>query len=262
MISINDFKKYKDDNKKISVITCYDFTSAKIVSETDVDCVLVGDSSAMVMHGYETTVNANIEMMAYHVNAVARGLKNKFIIADLPFLQHRRGYDRLINSVDQLMKCGANSVKIEGAGDNVQLIQYVVNSGVPVMGHLGLTPQSIHQLGGYKVQGKNGHDTNKLIEAAKSLEDAGCFAIVLELIPSEAAKKITDAITIPTIGIGAGSYTSGQVLVFQDMLGLNTGFEPKFLRKYLNGFELIRDAINNYNLDVKNIDFPSQEESY
>ncbi len=261
MISINEFKKYKEDNKKISVITCYDFTSAKIISQTDVDCVLVGDSAAMVMHGYETTLNADIEIMCFHIAAVAKGLENKFIIADMPFLQHRRGYDQLILNVDKLIKSGANSVKIEGAGDNVKIIEHVVNSGVPVMGHLGLTPQSIHQLGGYKVQGKNG-DENKLIDAAKSLEAAGCFAIVLELIPSEAAKKITEAISIPTIGIGAGKHTSGQVLVFQDMLGLNTGFEPKFLRKYLNGFELIRDAINNYNSDVKNNDFPSQEESY
>ncbi|MGD8779270.1 MAG: 3-methyl-2-oxobutanoate hydroxymethyltransferase [Ignavibacteria bacterium] len=261
MVSVNEFKKYKKENRKISVITCYDFTSAKIVNETDVDCVLIGDSAAMVMHGYETTVNANLEMMCYHVSAVAKGATNKFLIADLPFLQHRRGIDRLIDSVDKLMKCGANSVKIEGAGDNVKVIEYVVNSGVPVMGHLGLTPQSIYQLGGYKIQGKNG-DENKLIDAAKSLENAGCFAIVLELISSEVAKRITEAISIPTIGIGAGQYTSGQVLVFQDMLGCNMGFEPKFLRKYLNGYELIRDAINNYNSDVKKNDYPSQEESY
>ncbi len=261
MNSINEFKKYKEENKKISVVTCYDYTSATIINETDVDCVLVGDSAAMVMHGFETTVNANVEMMCYHIASVARGLKNKFIIADLPFLQHRKGVDKLVESVDQLMKCGANAVKIEGAGSNVKLIEHVVNSGVPVMGHLGLTPQSIHQFGGYKVQGKNG-DEKKLIEAAKDLENAGCFALVLELVPSDVAKKITDEITIPTIGIGAGVHTSGQVLVFQDMLGLNSGFEPKFLRKYLNGFEVIRDAVNKYDSDVKNKNFPSNEESY
>lgn len=261
MKTINDFKKSYDDGKKISVVTCYDFWSAKIIAETEIDAVLVGDSAAMVMHGFETTVNAEIEMMTYHVAAVKRGLQNKFLIADLPFLAHRKGKKQLIDFVDKLIKAGANAVKIEGAGDNIKMINHVVKSGVPVMGHLGLTPQSVHQFGGFKLQGNNG-TAQKFIDDAKSLESAGCFAIVLEMIPSELAKEITESISIPTIGIGAGIHTSGQVLVLQDLLGMSKDFQPKFLRKYLDGFELVKNSLNKYNSDVKNKNYPSKGESY
>ncbi len=262
MKSILEFKKFKEENKKISMITCYDYWSAKIIDESNIDAVLVGDSTAMVMHGYETTINADIEMMCFHVAAVKRGLKNKLLIVDLPFLAHRKGKNYLIESIDKLMKCGAQAIKIEGADDNIDLIQYIVKTGIPVMGHLGLTPQSYFQLGGYRLQGKDKLSAEKIISDSKKLEAAGCFAIVLEMIPSEISREITQVLTIPTIGIGAGLFTDGQILVLQDMLGLNRDFQPKFLRKYLNGYELILNSLNNFDDDVKKRNYPNENESY
>lgn len=246
----------------ITMVTCYDYWSAVIINETDVDALLVGDSAAMVMHGYDTTVNAEMDMMMYHIAAVRRGIKDKLIIADFPFLAHRKGINYAMECVDKFVKAGAHAVKIEGAGTTTNIIKHIVDSGVPVMGHIGLTPQSIHKYGGYKIQGKNLDAKEKLIEDAKSLEQAGSFSIVLELLQAEVAKKITEQISIPTIGIGAGKYTSGQILVLQDLLGLTKAFNPKFLRKYLDGFNLIKAAINKYNNDVKNRNFPNSEESY
>lgn len=262
MKNIIDFQKSHDSNSKISVVTCYDFWSAKIISQTDIDAVLVGDSASMVMHGFETTTNANLDMITSHVRAVNNGLKDKLLIADLPFLAHRKGLKELMDGVDTLIKAGAQAIKIEGAGDNTNLIKHVVDSGVPVMGHIGLTPQSIHKFGGFKVQGRDNNGANGLLDASRDLEEAGCFSLVLELVPAEVGREITEKISIPTIGIGAGKYTSGQVLVLQDLLGVDDEFNPKFLRKYLNGFELIKDALNNYNNDVKKEQFPSEEESY
>ena len=262
MKTINDFKKSYEDGKKISVVTCYDFWSAKIIDETDIDVVLVGDSAAMVMHGFETTINAEMDMMIYHVSSARRGIKDKLLIADFPFLAHRRGIEYAMTGVDKFMKAGANAVKIEGAGDTINLIKHIVDSGIPVMGHVGLTPQSVNQFGGYKIQGKSDESAERLIRDAKNLEEAGCFSIVLELVPAEVAKKITDGISIPTIGIGAGKFTSGQILVFQDLLGLTKAFRPKFLRKYLDGFEVIKSAVNMYDADVKQKLFPNGEESY
>ncbi|MCX7797824.1 MAG: 3-methyl-2-oxobutanoate hydroxymethyltransferase [Melioribacter sp.] len=262
MRSIIEFKKAKLENKKISMTTCYDYWSAKIIDESDIDAVLVGDSAAMVMHGFETTINAEIEMMYYHISAVKRGLKNKLLIADLPFLAHKKGVQFLIETLDKFMKAGAQAVKIEGADDNLELIEYIVKSGIPVMGHLGLTPQSIYQLGGYKLQGKDFATATKILDDSKKLEDAGCFSIVLELIPAEISKKITEEISIPTIGIGAGPFTDGQIIVFHDLLGLTKDFEPKFLRKYLNGFELFLESLNKFNEDVKNKKYPTEKESY
>lgn len=262
MNSVTEFAKMKSENKKISVITCYDYWSAKILDNTNIDAVLVGDSAAMVMHGYETTVNADIEMMALHINAVKRGIKNKLIIGDMPFLAHKKGTGQLVENVDTLMKAGANAVKIEGADGNLESIEYLVKSGIPVMGHLGLTPQSVNQLGGFKLQGKENVAAQQIINDAKLLEEAGCFSIVLELVPAGLAKNITEIISIPTIGIGAGQHTSGQVLVLHDLLGTDEKFKPKFLRKYLNGFQLIKDAVNQYDDDVKNSKFPNGKESY
>ncbi len=262
MKSVIEFQKSRENNKKISVVTCYDYWSAKIISGTDIDAVLVGDSASMVMHGFDTTTSANLDMITSHVLAVSKGLKDKLLIADLPFLAHRKGLKELMEGIDTLIKAGAQAIKIEGAGDNADLIKHVVDSGVPVMGHIGLTPQSIHKFGGFKVQGKDHKGANGLLEAALELEQAGCFGIVLELVPSAVGKEITDKVNIPTIGIGAGKYTSGQVLVLHDLLGVDSDFNPKFLRKYLNGFELIKDALNSYDKDVKNIEFPSEEESY
>lgn len=262
MKTVIDFKNSKQQGKKISMVTCYDFWSAKIIDESEIDAVLVGDSVAMVMHGFETTINAEIEMMCYHIAAVKRGLKDKLLIADLPFLAHKKGSKFLMEAIDKLMKAGAQAIKIEGADDNIELIQYIVRTGIPVMGHLGLTPQSVHQLGGYKLQGKNDKASNKLLDDAQKLEQAGCFSIVLEMLPFELSKKITEELSIPTIGIGAGPFTNGQILVLQDMLGLSKDFQPKFLRKYLNGYELILNSLNKFNDDVKNQIYPDLNESY
>lgn len=262
MKTIQDFQIMKNEKKKISLVTCYDYWSARIIDESDIDAVLVGDSAAMVMHGFETTVNAELEMMCYHIEAVKRGLKNKFLIGDLPFLAHRKNLNYLMESVDRFMKAGAQAVKIEGADGNLEMIEHLVKSGVPVMGHLGLTPQSVHQLGGFKLQGKDELAAKKIFQDSQLLQQAGCFSIVLEMIPAEAAKKITDELEIPTIGIGAGTFTSGQVLVLHDLLGLNKNFNPKFVRKYLNGYDLIKTALNNFNKDIKEEKFPGINESY
>ena len=262
MKTINEFKISKESNKPISVVTCYDYWSALIINDTDIDVVLVGDSAAMVMHGFDTTVNAEVEMMSYHLAAVKRGLLEKLLIADMPFLAHRKGDQFAMEAVDKFIKLGANAVKIEGAGSNVKIIKHIIDSGIPVMGHIGLTPQSVNSIGGYVLQGKNEDTASQLINDAKALEDAGCFSIVLEMIPAQLAKKITESIKIPTIGIGAGVYTSGQVLVLHDLLGLNKRFNPKFLKKYLNGFDLIKDALIRYDHEVKLKTFPGEKESY
>jgi 3-methyl-2-oxobutanoate hydroxymethyltransferase len=262
MKTVTEFKKMKEEGKKISVVTCYDYWSARIIDESDIDAVLVGDSAAMVMHGFETTINAEVDMMIYHIAAVKRGLKNKFLIGDLPFLAHRKGLSFLMEVVDKFLKAGAQAVKIEGAEGHIELIEHVVKSGVPVMGHLGLTPQSVYKFGGYKLQGNGNGAVEKLIEDAKTLERAGCFSMVLELIPTVTAKRITEVVAIPTIGIGAGSQTSGQVLVLQDLLGMSKDFQPKFLRNFLNGHDLIKDALNKYNSEVKQQSYPGINESY
>lgn len=262
MKTVQEFQAMKLANKKISIATCYDHWSALILDESDVDAVLVGDSAAMVMHGFETTINAELEMMRYHVAAVKRGLKNKFLIADLPFLAHKKGLAFLTDAVDTLMKAGAQAVKLEGAEQNIASIQHLVSAGIPVMGHLGLTPQSINKLGGNKLQGNDDPSSDRILKDAKLLEEAGCFSIVLEMVPAKLAKTITETLSIPTIGIGAGVYTSGQVLVLQDLLGCSKDFNPKFLRKYLDGFSLIKSALNSFNSDVKEEKFPSEKESY
>lgn len=259
-MNILDFQKKKEANEKISMVTCYDYWSAKIIAETDIDCILVGDSLAMVMHGHDTTIPATIDVMALHVQAVARGAKNKWIVGDLPFLSFRKSLDSSMQAVEKLVQAGAHAVKLEGTVGNLDLIHHIVASGVPVMGHIGLTPQSIHQLGGMKVQGKNAKNAAVLLEQAQSLEDAGCFAIVLECVPSLLAKEITTALAIPTIGIGAGPNTSGQVLVLHDLLGLNNAFKPKFLKKYVNGFEIMQQALQTYHNDVTELKYPDEVE--
>ena len=262
MKTIQGIMKLKNRGEKISMVTCYDFTSAKIVNETDVDVVLVGDSTAMVMHGHDTTIPATIEMMATHVAAVRRGLTHKFLVVDMPFLAHRKDRKTVMESVDALMKAGANAVKIEGGNGQTEIIRHIVESDVPVMGHLGLTPQSVNIVGGWRVQGKTEEVANQLVQDAKNLESAGIFSLVLELVPSDLAQKITNELTIPTIGIGAGPHTSGQVLVFQDVLGMNPDFNPTFLRKYMDGFSMISGALNKYTKDVKSGEFPNGEESF
>ena len=261
-MNVNDFKIKKGNSQKVSVITCYDYTFARIIDNTDVDCVLVGDSGSMIMHGYPSTVHASVDMMVQLTKAVSRGLNNKFIIGDMPFLSNRIGLKKAMKTVDLLMKAGAHAIKLEGVAGNEKVIEHIVESGVPVMGHIGLTPQSVNAFGGYTVQGKNTKKAEKLIKEAKTLESLGCFGMVLECIPSGLAKIITDSISISTIGIGAGPDTDGQVLVLQDMLGMNNEIKPKFVRHYLKGSELIHNALNSFHSDVLNLQYPLKEESY
>lgn len=261
-MKIQDFKTRKNTGKKISMVTCYDFWSALIIEKSDVDLILVGDSGAMVMHGHSSTLNADMPMMVAHTAAVAKGAPSKFIVGDMPFLSFRKGIAEGVEAAGQLMKAGAHAVKLEGARGHLDLVHHLVESGIPVMGHLGLTPQSIHQLGGFKVQGRMPEEFQQILEDAFALQKAGCFSIVLECVPAPLAEEITKKLQIPTIGIGAGSVTDGQVLVLQDMLGMNAQFSPKFLRRYLDGHSLILNALNEYHQDVLNVSFPAEKETY
>ncbi|BCA96764.1 3-methyl-2-oxobutanoate hydroxymethyltransferase [Legionella antarctica] len=262
-MKILDFKRKKQEHHKISMITCYDYPSACIVAESNIDCALVGDSVAMAVHGHDTTIMATIEMMILHTQAVARGLKKQFLISDLPFLSHKCSQTHTIEHVKSLLQAGAHAVKIEGAdNDTCQTIAHLVKAGVPVMGHIGLTPQSIHQLGGFKVQGKNQEQAENLLQQALDLEQAGCFALVIECVPQLLAKTITSALAIPSIGIGAGSDTDGQVLVWHDILGLQTSFNPKFVKRYANGKDLFVGALNSYVQQVQQEHFPTAEYAF
>ena len=252
----------KAQQEKISMVTCYDHWSAKLIAKTNIDCILVGDSLAMVMHGHDTTLPATIDLIELHLKAVTKGNQKQLIIADMPFLSYRRDLNHTMDAVQRFMQAGAHAIKLEGAAGNLETINHIVESGVPVMGHIGLTPQAIHQLGGFKVQGKEDTTANKIILQAEQLQSAGCFALVLECIPSDIAKTITENLTIPTIGIGAGAETDGQVLVLQDLLGFNTDFKAKFVKTYLNGAELISNALNAYDQEVKQHDFPTEQHSY
>lgn len=253
----------KKGKEKISMVTCYDYTSALLVADTSVDCVLVGDSLANTMHGHPTTLPATIPMMALHTQAVARGLAGKkFLVGDLPFLSYRQDLRSNVRAAGRLMTAGAQALKLEGARGNLDLIRHLVDSGIPIMGHLGLTPQSVNQLGGFKVQGKNTEAYDRILKDAHDLETAGCFSLVLECVPEKLGEQVTRELKIPTIGIGAGAGTDGQVLVWQDLLGMNTGFRPKFVRTFAEIGGAIKDALNDYDAQVKNGSFPSAKESY
>lgn len=260
-MNVLDFSVRKQKAQKISMVTCYDSWSAKLIDETAIDLVLVGDSASMVMHGFSETLPATVEMMTTHVAAVRRGTK-KFVIADMPFMSFRLSLDRSVENVRLLMQAGANAVKIEGVDGNEELIRHLVGSGAPVMGHLGLTPQSVNVFGGHKVQGRSEEQHQLLIQQALRLEKAGCFSVVLECVPATLAAEITRRLSIPTIGIGAGLDVDGQVLVLQDLLGFNKEFKPKFLRTYMNGAELLQQALENFHKDVTEKKFPGVEESY
>ena len=260
--SVLDFVKMKAQGEKITMLTCYDYTSARLLAETTVDCLLVGDSLAMTMHGLPTTVSASVDMMALHTAAVARGAPEKFILGDMPFLSYRQALSENIAAVHKIMQAGAHAIKLEGATGNLEFMAHLVESGVPVMGHLGLTPQSVYALGGYKVQGKTEVARAKLISDAKAIEAAGCFGLVLECVPAELAKLITATLSIPTIGIGAGKDTDGQVLVFQDFLGLNRDFKPKFVKAFVNAGELIQQGTQAFINEVKTGVFPEDAHSF
>lgn len=262
-MNILDFYRKKIAHEKISIITCYDYPSACTVAESNIDAVLVGDSVAMLVHGHDTTVTATMDMMVLHTAAVARGLNKQFVIGDLPFLAYRVSLEDTMQNVRRLMQAGAHAVKLEGADEDIcSTIQTITSAGVPVMGHIGLTPQSVHQLGGYKVQGKERKEADALLKQAKALEASGCFAIVLECIPEALATRITKALSIPTIGIGAGVHTDGQVLVWHDLLGLQTEVNPRFAKQFIQGKALLLEAINAYASEVTEQTFPAPEHTY
>lgn len=260
--SVTDFQLKKEAGQKITMLTCYDSWSAKLLDTTSIDALLIGDSVAMVQHGHKTTLPATIKLMALHCEAVVRGAPHQFLVGDLPFMSYRKSFETNVKAAEIIMRTGVQAVKLEGAEWNIDLIKHLVQSGIPVMGHIGLTPQSIYQMGGFRVQGKNPEAAELLKKQAILLEDAGCFAIVLECVPSALAHSITQTLKIPTIGIGAGQSTDVQILVLHDMLGFNQDFQPKFVRHYLNGAELFKKSIDNYIKDVHESQFPTEKESY
>lgn len=261
-MNILDLPARKSRQEKIVMVTCYDYTSARIIEQSDVDMILVGDSAAMVMHGHSTTLPIDADTMAWHVASVRRGAPGKFLVGDLPFLSYRKSLAQTMDAVGKLMQAGAQAVKLEGISGNEEAIQHIVQSGVPVMGHIGLTPQSVNQLGGFHVQGGNSSARARLKAEALACQQAGCFALVLECVPDTLAAEITAALVISTIGIGAGAQTDGQVLVMQDLLGLNQDFRPKFVRRYLDGHQQWLDAFNRYARDVRAGTFPASSERY
>jgi 3-methyl-2-oxobutanoate hydroxymethyltransferase len=261
-MSSTDFLRAKLEGRKLSMVTCYDYTFARLLVKTAIDGILVGDSAAMVMHGHPTTVSASAELMRLHTEAVARGAAGKFIVADLPFLSFRKGPAAALDSASVLMIAGAQAVKLEGVDGHEDVIQRMVQSGIPVMGHLGLQPQSVHSYGGFRVQGRSSDSARNISRQAAALEELGVFAIVLECVPANLAREISESVRIPTIGIGAGAGCDGQILVLQDLLGLNPDFHPKFARPFLNGARCVLETLARFDEAVKAGTFPAGEESY
>lgn len=262
MNSVRDFARFKAEGRKISIVTSYDAWSARIIARSNVDAILVGDSVAMVVHGHQTTLAATVGLMAVHTRAVARCAAGKFLIADLPFLSVRKGIHMAMTAVGALMTSGAQAVKVEGVDGHEEIVSHIVGSGIPVMGHIGMTPQSVNQFGGFRVQGKSDADAAKILRQAHTLEELGCFSIVVECVPAELAARVTSELTLPTIGIGAGAGTDGQVLVLHDLWGVDTGHAPRFARRYVDGDGVLTNALNRYDADVKEARFPGPEESY
>jgi 3-methyl-2-oxobutanoate hydroxymethyltransferase len=253
----------KHRSEKISMLTAYDFTMAQIVDQAGIDIILVGDSASNVMAGHETTVPMTLDHMIYHTSCVVRGVNRALVIADLPFMSYQVTPKEALISAGRMMKeAGAHAVKLEGGKPIINTVKKIVDAGIPVMGHLGLTPQSIYKFGTYKVRAQEEEEADSLIADAKLLEEAGCFAIVLEKIPAKLAAKVTAELSIPTIGIGAGIDCDGQVLVVHDMLGMNKGFNPRFLRRYADIHSIMTGAVQQYIKDVKDKDFPNQDEQY
>ncbi|MEQ9310085.1 MAG: 3-methyl-2-oxobutanoate hydroxymethyltransferase [Balneolaceae bacterium] len=253
----------KHNGEKISMLTAYDFTMAQIIDRAGIDIILVGDSASNVMAGFETTVPITLENMIYHTSCVVRGVERALVIADLPFMSYQvTPKEALINAGRMMKEAGAHAVKMEGGKSVINTVKKIVDAGIPVMGHLGLTPQSIYKFGTYKVRAKDEQEAQDLIEDAKLLQEAGCFSIVLEKIPASLAKKVSEELSIPTIGIGAGVGCDGQVLVIHDMLGMNKDFSPRFLRRYADIYTVMTGAVEKYIEDVKNKDFPNSTEQY
>ena len=262
-ITTNVLQEMKARDEKISMLTSYDYTLAKIVDDAGIDVILVGDSASNVVAGHETTLPITLDNMIYHASSVVRAVKRSLVIVDLPFGSYQGDSQRALESSIRIMKeAGAHAVKLEGGSEIIESIERILTAGIPVMGHLGLTPQSIYKFGTYTVRAKENAEAKKLVEDAKLLEKTGCFSIVLEKIPAKLAKKVTRSVKIPIIGIGAGPDVDGQVLVLHDMLGMTHEFNPRFLRRYLNLYKDINDAVENYVKDVKSGNFPNEEEQY
>jgi len=262
-VTTNTLHKMKENGEKISMLTAYDFSFAKIFDAAGIDVLLVGDSAGNVIAGYETTLPVTLDQIIYHAQCVVRGVNRSLVVVDMPFGTYQSNSDIALASAIRIMKeTGGHSVKMEGGEEILDSIKKIVSAGIPVMGHLGLTPQSIYKFGTYTVRAKEELEADKLRKDIKLLEEAGCFAVVLEKIPAALAKEVTESVSIPTIGIGAGGDCDGQVLVMHDILGITTEFKPRFLRQYLNLGEQIQAAITKYVADVKSNDFPNASESY
>ena len=262
-VTTNTLQKMKVAGEKISMITAYDFSFAKIIDGAGIDVILVGDSASNVMAGHETTLPITLDQIIYHAQSVIRGIKRCLVIVDMPFGSYQSNSDIALASAIRIMKeTGGHGIKLEGGEEVLDSIKRIVSAGIPVMGHLGLTPQSIYKFGTYTVRAKEKSEANKLRKDATLLQDAGCFAMVLEKIPALLAEEVSKSLRVPTIGIGAGRHCDGQVLVMYDMLGINTEFKPRFLRQYLNIHEQATAAVKQYIKDVKSKNFPNENEQY
>ncbi len=262
-VTVRTIQKYKESNEKFSVLTAYDYSTAKYLDEAGIDIILIGDSLAMVALGYETTNSVGVDEMSIFTRAVAKGVKNAMVITDMPFLSYHTDIPTAVKNCGNMIKLGANGVKIEGYSDYIlDVIKCLVDSGIPVMGHLGFTPQFLNTLGGYRIQGKTQEAAEEILKQAKQLEKAGVFSIVLEMVPQDSAKYITENLKVPTISCGAGKYCNAQVLVSDDIFGKFSDFKPKFARKYADMKNLILDCAKQFNEDVKSGKFPSDEEIF
>ena len=262
-VTTNTVQEMKQRGERISMLTAYDYSMATIVDAAGTDIILVGDSASNVMAGHETTLPITLDQMIYHASSVVRAAKRALVIVDLPFGSYQGNSKEALNSAIRIMEeAGAHGVKIEGGVEIAESVTRILTAGIPVMGHLGLTPQSIYKFGTYTVRAREEQEAQKLREDALKLQELGCFGIVLEKIPAQLAKEVAESVSIPIIGIGAGKYCDGQVLVIHDMLGLNKGFKPRFLRQYADLYTVMSDAIENYISDVKSKDFPNEKEQY
>jgi len=262
-ITTNTIQEMKQKGEKIAMLTSYDYSMATIVDEGGIDVILVGDSASNVMAGHETTLPITLDQMIYHAQSVVRAVKRALVVVDLPFGSYQGNSKEALNSAIRIMKeSGAHAVKLEGGVEIRESVERIIAAGIPVMGHLGLTPQSIYKFGTYTVRAKEEAEAEKLKQDIMVLQDAGCFSVVLEKIPAKLAQEVTESVKIPTIGIGAGPHCDGQVLVINDMIGLTKGFKPRFLRQYLNLFDQINNAVQSYVSDVKRGDFPDEKEQY
>ena len=261
--TVSSFQEAKRAGDKISMLTAYDYSTAKLLDDAGIDCLLVGDSLGMVMLGYEDTLQVTMDDMIHHSRAVARGVKRAMVVGDMPFLSYHISTEESVRNAGRLIQEGkAHAVKLEGGRDVIDKVSAIVKAQIPVMGHLGLTPQSVNMFGGFKVQGKSEEQARKIIEDALLLQEAGVFAIVLECVPEKLAKLITEKLQIPTIGIGAGKFCDGQVLVIQDMLGMYSDFKPKFVKQYAGLSHDIKDAVKTYAMEVKGSQFPGTEHTF